>query len=405
MDSPSLPALFVKPGSSRLAVKPQEQFIGFVADQESADVLRLALSSALPAGINLSVTNFSASLNILNKLESAKIVLVDISEEDQPFNAIMALAEVVAPGTTVLVVGEANSVNIYRTITKSFGVKEYLVKPLTVEAVRKYFLNFIAEDTNSAALAITPRTGRMIAVTGMTGGIGCSTIATNLAWVIGGEMYRHTLLLDADLYFGTSSLYLNVPQSAGFYLALESPERIDSLLVERSVQKVASRLDVLSTNTALETDVVYSQKSATSLVQVVRARYTFVIADVGHQLLPFTRDLLDLAEQKVVVMNPSVVSIRNLERFDAMPNSPRQLYRQILVLNQAGCSGGLDQSAMERAIGRQFDVVIPYMPRIVPEATKLGFPAVEIRGRFHRTISQLADVVGATKRSPDSNVI
>lgn len=205
------------------------KFFGFVGDEESADILRVALSPVFPDGLYLHKADFQTSLKMLREMKSPRLLLVDISQEERPLNAMMDLAEVVAPETSVFVIGEANKVSIYRTITKDLGVKEYFAKPLTVETIQKCFLGLTEETGKNDAPADTIRKGTMITIVGLRGGIGCSTIAINLAWMMGVEMRRHTLLLDADLYTGTDALYLNLNQNMGLCMALETPDRVDSL--------------------------------------------------------------------------------------------------------------------------------------------------------------------------------
>ncbi len=388
---------FIKSGDNKPTLDTSANFLGFVGDEESADILREALSPTFPEGLQLYTTDFQTSLTMLSKMKPPRVVLVDISQEERPLNAMMDLAEVVAPETSVFVIGEANKVSVYRTITKDLGVKEYLVKPLTVETIRKCFSGLTEGTGKTEAPADTIRKGTMIAIVGMRGGIGCSTIAINLAWMIGVEMRRHTLLLDADLYTGTDALYLNLHQNMGLCMALEAPDRVDSLLVQRSAQNIGTRLQVLSSNSELEREMLYSPKGASSLLQTLTSRFTSTVADTGHQFLPFARDLLQLANQTIVVMDPSKGSIRNWQRFEDLPLGPMQMRRRILLLNRANRPGGLSQSFIEQAIGRPFDVIIPDMPRILPHATQLGTPAVEGRGPFRDVISKLANLVAVLK--------
>ncbi len=104
--------------------KPQrEKFIGFVKDPASARVLHEALETAFPDGNHFHNVDFRTALKLLAAMRTPEIILVDISGEDQAINAIMDLGDVVEPGTTVLVIGEAQNFNFYRTVTKGMGVR------------------------------------------------------------------------------------------------------------------------------------------------------------------------------------------------------------------------------------------------------------------------------------------
>lgn len=242
----------------------------------------------------------------------------------------------------------------------------------------------------------------MITVCGARGGVGTTTVATNLAWMIGTEMHCHTVLLDADLHAGTVALSLDVKHDKGLCIALETPERVDNLLIERSTQQAGERLHVLAALESMNREFVYNHKGAETLVQVLKSRYNFVLADAGAQLTPFARDLIFAAHQRVIVLDPTVVSIRNTQRLLDLPGGPLQAPRTLLVLNLAGEVGGLSQANMEQTLGVKFDAVIPELPRIVPKAAQFGKPAAETRGPFRNGILALAQAVGARVIEPVS---
>ncbi len=104
--------------------------------------------------------------------------------------------------------------------------------------------------------------GRVVTITGVRGGVGASTIATNLAWYLGKRANRHTILVDADLHRGNCALLLNAKSGAGLRTALETPQRVDELFVERSAQPVTERLHVLSGEENLTEQVKYEQGAA-----------------------------------------------------------------------------------------------------------------------------------------------
>ena len=380
------------PGNDTQAAT-RSKFIGFARDEPSARLLGQALQDILPGDNHIHIVDFRATLAILAEMTTPQIILVDLSGEDQPINAMTDLAEVVEPGTLVLAIGESQNVSFYRTVTKGMGVREYLAKPLTRAAVEE---NFIPAIANVAPASAAPRGGRLVTLAGARGGVGASTIASNLAWLIGTGLHRHTVLLDAELHTGTTALNLNVETNNGLGIALESPQRVDSLLIERSIQPAGERVHVLAGHIGLEQPLDYAHESAGLLVTALRTRYNFVIADAGARFGVFARDLIFLAQQRVVVMDPSMIAIRNLERLLALPSSAGVSPRALLVLNRAGTPGGLSQHYMEQNMGLRFDAVIPDLPRIVPKTTQFGEQAAALRGPYRSAILTLASALGAS---------
>jgi pilus assembly protein CpaE len=232
--------------------------------------------------------------------------------------------------------------------------------------------------------------GRVVTVTGVRGGTGASTIAANLAWHFGVEARRHTVLLDADLHCGTTAMLLGAKTGTGLRTALEAPDRIDELFVERAAQAVDKRLHVLASEEKLTETISYSDNAAAHLLDALRRRYNFVVIDVPYSALPLHRDLLMLAHQRVLVMDPSLAGIRDALRLLALPNGPMQPRRGVLVLNRDNLPGGLNRRQLQEGLKMKPDVAIPNLPKVVGQAASMGEAAIAIRGGFRTGMLMLA---------------
>jgi pilus assembly protein CpaE len=175
--------------------------IAFVSDTASEEVLREGLAEAVPAELDVRRGGIRAAIAAMQKLATPQVLIVDVSGEDQPLSSLAELSEVVEPDVCVLVIGESTSLDFYREITRGLGADEYLPKPLTKDKVARTFGALMA---GRGSVAHTAQGGRMLAITGVCGGVGATTLAANLAWHFGVVMRRHTLLLDTDLYVGSS---------------------------------------------------------------------------------------------------------------------------------------------------------------------------------------------------------
>lgn len=372
---------------------PRQLFIGFVKDPENQAVLHTALAGHIPNHNQIYQAGFRQALATLAGIATPEIVLVDISGEDQPINALKDLAEVVDEGTIVLAVGEAMSVSFYRIATKDMGVREYLPKPLTQSAIIEYFLPQIGRQGRTGA---EPRGGRLVALCGARGGVGTSSIAANLAWYIAREMHRHTVLMDGEINTGTLALNMNIPNNRGLPAVLQAPDRVDQLLIERCIYDLGDRLHVMAGLEELDWETPCAKEGFATLLQGIRTRYNFTIADAGARLSALGRQLLFNATQRVVVLDPTLISMRNLARLQTLPGGSTQALKPLLVLNREGAPGGLSRRFIEDKLETKLDAVIPDLPRIVGTASGLGTLPVQRRGAFRNGIAALAQALGAT---------
>ncbi|MFT8243803.1 AAA family ATPase [Roseomonas sp. BN140053] len=368
--------------------------LAFVVDAESDAVLREALLSEAGEGAEVRRGDLQAAARALRKGITPRALVVDVSGLDQPLTALEELSQVVEPDVRVLVVGERQDASFYRQVTRGLGVLEYLYKPLSHEMVARHFAGFV-RGAAEASPDVYLRGGRVIAVTGVRGGVGATTVASNLAWHLAEQARRHTALLDCDLHGGSTALLLGAKTTNGLRVALEHPDRVDELFVERTAQPVGERLFVLAAEEKL-LDEPHAVPGATSrLVNMLRRRFNFVVVDLPARATLMSRDVLDLAHQRVLVTDPSLAGAREVLRYAGLPNAPMQARRALIVLNRANQTGGLNRQQMVQALGSEPDLQIPWLPKLVPAAADLGEPAAAKRSGFRDGIEQLAREVAS----------
>jgi pilus assembly protein CpaE len=365
--------------------------LAFLADAATEQVLRDGLSELVENGLDVRRGTVRTAIGAMAKLQTPEVLIVDISGEEQPLHALSELSDVVEPGVRVLVIGDTDDVDFYRHITRGLGVMEYIFKPITRESVARHFAPLITRKTIGDEAT---RGGRVIAVIGARGGVGATTIAGNLAWHLGVVAKRHTVFVDADLHMGSGALLLGGKTGPGLRMALESPDRIDPLFVERAAQPVSERLHVLASEEKLSEPLHYAAGAARRLIEALRARYNFIVLDLPYLPVPCNRDLLSFAHHRVIVLDPTLASVRDTLRLLGLPNGPWQPQSPTLVLNRLGRAGSLTRKQIEDALKVKIDVVIPDIPKQLNESASYGEPAVTHRGPFKQAIIELAREIG-----------
>jgi pilus assembly protein CpaE len=364
--------------------------IAFITDSTSEKALREGLADAVPVGLDVRRGGIRAAITAMQKIATPRVLVVDVSGEDQPLSALADLSNVVEPDVCVLVIGDSTSMDFYREVTRRLGANEYLPKPLTNDKVAR---NFGALLGGQGVTAEKVQGGRTVAITGVGGGVGATTLAANLAWHFGVSMRRHTVLLDTDLYLGDVSFLFNLKPGSGLRAALEAPDRIDALLAERAAQPAAERLHVLAGEEPLTTRLNYAPDAIGSLLTALRARYNFIVADAPFSQGPIYNDILKLAHQRVLVMAPTLASVRATLRQLAVPATTEQAERPVIVLNRMGAAGTLPRRQVEDALATKVDVVVADLPRQVGAAATMGEVAMASRGGFRDGVLELAQRV------------
>lgn len=376
---------------AKLARHDRPVLIGFATDAQTETALREGLSEALGNRLDIRRGGVHAAIGAMRSSNTPRTLIIDIGGEAQPLTALSNLADVLEPDVQVLVIGDRGDLEFYRQITRGLGSADYLPRPLTRDIVTRHFAPLVlGQETGSEATL----GGRFLSVTGVRGGAGATTIAAYLAWHLAVDRRHHTALLDSDLHRGDAAMLLGVRVTGGLRTAMETPERVDELFIERTAQildsnPAAERLSVLASEERLSDRINYEPGAAARLVRMMQRRYSVIVGDVPLQQEPHIIDFLDLAHRRILVMEPSLVSIRDALRMLALP-APGEARRPILVLNRADQPGSLSKQQVADGLGLVPDVVIGNMPKQLGPAATLGLPQMALRGQFREGILELA---------------
>lgn len=235
---------------------------------------------------------------------SPRVMIVeDPSTIEQLLKNLEGLAEVVEPGRKVIVIGSINDVQVYRRLV-SQGVTEYMVAPVTTQQLVETIAEAVADPTAQSR-------GRLIACMGSRGGVGNTTVATNLAWALGDLTKEEVILLDMDLNFGTAALALNLDPKQSLGESLLDYDRLDSVLLERFLVEHDEHLSVLSTQGTMKDAFRPSVEAVEKLIDLARQMASFVVVDLPRAWTDWSAGLLVMADEVVITAVPDLINLRD----------------------------------------------------------------------------------------------
>ena len=381
----------------------RDPFSAFVCDETTGDLLR---SVAIEHGWAPEKVNKGGLRNAVQSLSvsaSPNILFVDLSESGDPLNDINALAEVCEPGTVVVAAGGVNDVRLYRDLVAS-GIQDYLLKPFTADQLRDTFAN--AQMTISGPRVNEPTVDRphvMAAVIGVRGGVGASTIASSLAWLMGDKTGRSTALLDLDIHFGTGALALDLEPGRGLTDAIENPSRIDGLFIERAMVRANEKLCVLSAEAPINQPMLTDGSAYYQLQEEMRTAFETTVLDLPRNMLVQHPHLVHDAHVCVVVVELTLAGVRDAIRILSWLKANAPQSRLIVVANRI--TNGVQEISrkdFEKSIERSIDIVIPLDLKAAAQAAKLGQPIAK-SGKNPKITQPLAQLVSLTVAAVDGS--
>lgn len=384
------------PGSASL----REPFQAFVCDDETAEMLKPVVTELGWAQEKVNKGGLTNAVQSLSVSASPNILFVDLSESSDPLNDINGLAEVCEPGTVVIASGQVNDVRLYRDLLGS-GIQDYLLKPFNADQLRDTLTQ--AQMTLSGPRAADgddqDRPHVMTAFIGTRGGVGASTLASSIAWLMSAQQGRLTALLDLDIHFGTDALALDLEPGRGLIDAIENPSRIDGLFIERAMVKANEKLSVLSAEAPINQPMLTDGSAYYQLEEELRNAFELSVIDIPRQTLIQYPHLLNDVNRAVIVTELTLAATRDTIRLLSWFKSNAPQSEIILVANRVPAAGVMEISKkdFETSVERKIDMVIPFDQKTAVQAAKLGKTLAEASGssKTGSLLKQLAERVAS----------
>ena len=375
--------------AEQASTEQREQFLAFVADEETYAVVDQVIGELMLPHASIRQGTVADAVKHLGEQSSPKLLVVDLSDSELPLSDINSLADVCEPGVTVLALGARNDCGLFRDLLQH-GVADYLVKPITAPLLQKAIL---AASDQSGMVKSSQKLGRLVAVSGTRGGVGTTTLATSIAWLIAHERRRRVVLVDLDLQFGTVALSLDLEPSHGLREALENPTRIDGLFMDRVLVQHSERLFVLSAEESPDETLLLDYGAVELLMTELRNKFHYVVVDLPRSPNPSTQQITQSATDLLLVTDLSLAGMRDTMRITGTLPTINASCNAMLIVNRAGehKQGEMPRAEFEKGVGRKLDLVLPFDAKTVAAATNFGQPVAAAKGPVANGLRAITD--------------
>ena len=393
-------------------LKDEERFGAYICDDETVKVISQILEEkSLPATL-IKSGGIENAIRTLASLKSPEILMVDLSKSIDPSEDINALAEVCDAGTMVIAIGMQNDVNLYRDLLAS-GIQDYLVKPIFVDTLRETILATehairMLEEEALESSEVLPEDDKVISIIGVRGGLGASTIATSTAWILAHKGNRPTAFLDMDIYFGTGALTFDLEPGQGLSEALENPNRVDSLFIERAMVKESDNLSILGAEASLNEPTYTDPSALTHLLGELKNNFNYIVMDLPRTVITEHPLLVSQSNEIILVSDLSLAATRDTIRIIAFCKNIAPHANITILVNKSPGDSMAEVKVKDFAISieRQIDWEIPFDPKLLLSVARSGksLPVSAKNSKMVKSINAMTQkIIGHNVGSSNDN--
>jgi pilus assembly protein CpaE len=321
---------------------------------------------------------------------SPDLILVDIGsgilEQDDLFDRLVAAAA----EASIIVLAVMNQMELVRQATLR-GAHSFLLKPFSeaelMTGVRQANEMTVQRRASMAQRPSQPpgaedepvSRAETITVFSPKGGVGCTTIATNLAVALRMVTGNSTILVDGDLGFGDIDSVLDVTSTTSMSTLLAELGDVDDLVLGRSLVSHSSGIRILLAPPYFETaDAIPAGDLKQLLARLTALSEGYLVVDSGSALDDRTLAVLDMTEHLIVVATPQVTALRDVQRFlEVLRLLHYDTRRTRLILNNSYHPSTLRVRDVERSLGHPIAQSIEYAPAQVTSSLNRGRPLIQ----------------------------
>ena len=219
--------------------------------------------------------------------------------------------------------------------------------------------------------------GRVIAVMSPKGGVGKTTVATNIAVGLGKAAPMSVVIVDLDLQFGDVASGLLLEPEFTITDAVLGAASQDSMVLKTYLTVHPAGIYALcAPRSPVEMDRI-SAANVSHLLEQLRQEFHYIVVDTAPGLGEHVLATLEQATDAVWICGMDVPSIRGMRTgfqiLDELNLGPEHRH---IVLNMADRRAGLTLKDVEASVGAPVDVVLPRSKNL-PFSTNKGVPILQ----------------------------
>ncbi|MBY5987601.1 MULTISPECIES: AAA family ATPase [Roseovarius] len=362
---------------------------------------------------------FAEALAFFNQPEADCLEFVALAIDSTDEDEIGLLSEIItlakARGIKVILIAEDVSPASLHQLLRQ-GADEFVPYPLPENelqaAIDRLHSNPAAAEPAAAApfgASSAPGDGVLLAVQGLAGGTGATTLAVNLAWELASVSKTdapRVCILDLGLQTGSVATYLDLPRKDVVYEMWADTDSMDEDIFKQALVPFDDKLWVLTAPTdILPLDMITSE-DVQRVLDLARSKFDYVIVDMPSTLVQWTETVLHSAQIYFTTLELDMRSAQNALRLKrALRSEDLPIEKLRFCLNRAPKFTDLNGKSRVKRLAESLEISIevqlPDGGKPVMQAGDHGTPLASAAGKnpLRKEIAKLAASLHALGQS------
>jgi pilus assembly protein CpaE len=338
-------------------------------------------------------------------------IVVGVGEPmERPLQTVESLQDLL-PETPIIVYSDSRDLETIRKAMMA-GARDFLSRPIRPETLRASIITALeAEEKKKlrqlGQLPGAATAGTIVTVFGAKGGIGKSTISTNLAVALARMERSSVCIVDIDNGFGDIAGMLDVKPERTLFDMVRDLDMLERDDISRYViRHELTDLDVLAGPTVLEWRKI-SPDHVRRVIEFLAKSYDTIVLDTSGMLNELAELAVEIATIVLWVTTTEFASVKDsLEAMRALKLLSYSQERVRIIMNAISPDDGVRPSVVQDALQRDVFWNIPYDKK-VRQGTHLGQPIVITAPQSvaSRSLVDLATVIAGGRLDKGNKIL
>ena len=347
------------------------------------------ITNSLNALENVEVIGSFEKLPDDNELYSKTNLIVFDINSNNSFDVINKIKEL-----------KANFKNI-NFIASSFEINPKIVNEVLALGVIDFHLKPIIPTVLEASIKkmeqIEPKTAKTICLFSNKGGIGKTSILTNLAWEIYQKTNEKVCILDFSFNAQDASTYLNTKQNATIEEILSNIEELDENILLNQLGKYKdSKIYLLEAQEDLISQYKITTQQISKIINALKNIFDYVLIDTSSAINENNAIIFDNSDLILLISSTNTTSIKNSQKcyelFDKIGYNDDKIK---LIINRYIESEEINIKTIEEQFNRKIFQTIPNNYLTLIDAINLESNVGEVNphSNIAKAYSRIADEI------------
>lgn len=286
------------------------------------------------------------------------------------------------------------------------GVKDYLVAPLQEEELARSINTVLAQEERRqqrlAGEVEAQAYGTVVTIFGAKGGIGKTTIATNLAAALVQKTGQSVALVDLDTRFGDVAILMDMPTDRSISDLALPDDQIDREAVQSCLYTHSTGVAILPAPIRPSEWHSIHPGHIEKVVSVLATTHDYVLLDTPGAFNDIVTRALEMCTILLLTATPDLAALKDtILALEMLRSWSFPAEKVKIIINHTSDAHGDTRVDIRRVLGKEVFWTIPY-DRAIPQTTQLGMPivAAKPKAKASQAFVELAYAIGGIRSRP-----